>query len=366
MAVPLGLLSAYTYYLVGQQCEESGTKSYGEAWGKLINQRSGKIITALVSIECLSGCVGYTMILGDAFSLMLSAFLPAPLASRSACILALTLFVLLPLSRMQSFAPLAKFSLLGTFGTVFTAGFMGLRYIQGAYAGPGARFVGLVAPAPLSPHSPWLPNVNSLILASIFSTAYMAHFNAPRMFQELKSPTLPAGQDSPEERKRRKLRLYAQVVFSGYGAVILLSTFVMAVGFLTFGSAAQGNILDSYSARDPLAAIARFAVAMSVLFGHPLQFVGFRDGVSQLLGEGRVPGALLLASATLIAIAVRDLGQVQAFKGALVSVFLIFVAPSLMGMSSAKSNFTKARHGLVAALGLLLAAAGVFVSARGS
>eukprot|EP00931_Biecheleriopsis_adriatica_P052341 TRINITY_DN30434_c0_g1_i1.p1 TRINITY_DN30434_c0_g1~~TRINITY_DN30434_c0_g1_i1.p1 ORF type:complete len:411 (-),score=72.60 TRINITY_DN30434_c0_g1_i1:277-1509(-) len=272
LAVPLGLLAAYTYYLVAQQCDASGTKSYGEAWSKIINERSGALISSLVTLECFSGCVAYTMILGDAFSLMLAPHLPIAVASRTSCILGITLFILFPLSRLRDLAPLAKFSLLGTFGIIYTAGFMGLRLFQGAYSGPGASFVGAVPGMPLEASAPWMPNVSSLMLASIFSTAYMAHFNAPRMLQELRTPPAPPGSpDSPQDRKQRKLRSFAKVVFAGYAAVISLSAFVMAAGFLTFGPAAQGNILDSYSVADPLAGLARVAIAASVLFGHPLQ-----------------------------------------------------------------------------------------------
>merc|ERR1711957_673477 len=44
----------------------------------------------------------------------------------------------------------------------------------------------------------------------------------------------------------------------------------------------MGFILDNYSYRDPLATIARFGVAVSVIFAYPLLFHGGRDGLLAL------------------------------------------------------------------------------------
>jgi len=286
--------------------------------------------------------------------LFLGPVAPAWVASRTSSIALLTVFALYPMSRLENLAPLAKFSIIGTFGTVFTAFFVALRYFQGAYL-PGGAFRGPLGVGPLLQGAPAGLGPDALILASMLSTAYMAHVNAPRMYRELRAP---AGDAS----SAGKLRLFGQVVFAAFAIVIALSTLVMACGFLTFGGATQGNILDNYSTADPLALIARVAVTVSVLFGHPLQFVGYRDGMKQILPRFP-PGTsvALLAAATLVAICMRDLGLLQAFKGALVSVFLIFVAPPCMAAARAKAG-GRLGFGAIAALGLLLGAAGLHVT----
>jgi hypothetical protein len=61
------------------------------------------------------------------------------------------------------------------------------------------------------------------------------------------------------------------------------------MGFLTFGSASSGLILNNYSTKDSLMGLSRIAVAVSLVFPHPLAFVGLRDGVLDLL---KMKGAL--------------------------------------------------------------------------
>eukprot|EP00971_Amphidinium_carterae_P037567 738515-Amphidinium_carterae.1 len=215
LVVPLGLLSAYTFYLVGWVCEQTQTDSYGAAWGKILGKAGGRLITLVVALECAGGCVAYAMILGDTIHLLLAPFTSAAIASRSSVILLLTTFVLFPLSRLRNLAPLGKFSIVGTAGSAFVAVFMGLRYFQRAYM-PGGKFAA-VATAVAKSSGP-KSAVDSLILASILSTAFIAHFNAPRMYRELAAP---AGGGS-------KMPRFARVVYAGFAVAIVLYAFVMA------------------------------------------------------------------------------------------------------------------------------------------
>ena len=101
---------------------------------------------------------------------------------------------------MKNLSSLAPFSLAGIIGMMYTATAMALRYFGGAYklaAGedsPAGKFLADVstnlqpvwgdkgASAVLSP--------NSFILICMLSTAYMAHFNAPKFYLELKNNTI--------------------------------------------------------------------------------------------------------------------------------------------------------------------------------
>lgn len=68
-----------------------------------------------------------------------AAGFPALLAKRTNVIAWMTSLVLLPLCMLKSFAPLAPFSILGILGTMFTAGVLALRLLDGSYA-PGGKF----------------------------------------------------------------------------------------------------------------------------------------------------------------------------------------------------------------------------------
>ena len=93
-------------------------------------------------------------------------------------------FALLSLCLMRSFAILSNTSLLGILGTLYTGVFMGIRLFDGSYA-PGGKFYGSLSALPKfgTTTSP----VAAFILVSMLSTAYIAHYNAPRFYTNLKN-----------------------------------------------------------------------------------------------------------------------------------------------------------------------------------
>ena len=46
------------------------------------------------------------------------------------------------------------------------------------------------------------------------------------------------------------------------------------VGFLTFGKACDGLVLNNYGSTDVLMGLSRVAVAVSLVFSYPLAFTG--------------------------------------------------------------------------------------------
>jgi len=112
---------------------------------------------------------------------------------------------------------------------------------------------------------------------------------------------------------------------------------VTAFGFLTFGGASSGYILNNYANSDRLATVARVAVASSLVFSYPLCFVGLRDGIREL--RGSKPGETknrtrwtvgLLAGVTAASLKLTDLGFVNSFGGALIGSGIVYVFPALM------------------------------------
>ena len=110
-----------------------------------------------------------------------------------------------------------------------------------------------------------------------------------------------------------------------------------AFGFLTFGGASNGYILNNYANTDRLATVARVAVASSLVFSYPLCFVGLRDGIREM--RGSKPGETknrtrwtvgLLAGVTAASLKLTDLGFVNSFGGALIGSGIVYVFPALM------------------------------------
>ena len=253
LVVAIGAISAYTFMLIARVCSITGATSYADAWDKTRGTETSWIIAASSALDCFAGNLSYSMILADTFKNLLATI--GIMTTRSNALLGVTGLVLLPLCLVKNLSTLAPFSLVGIMGMVYTSVAIGIRFFGGAYKSPAGRFLPDIAPtfqpafgsegamAAISP--------NSLILVCMLSTAYIAHFNAPRFFKELKNNTM---------------KRFSSVTSWSFGISTAMYAAVSAMGFLTFGANADGLILNNYSTKDILISLSRFAVAVSLVF----------------------------------------------------------------------------------------------------
>lgn len=171
-----------------------------------------------------------------------------------------------------------------------------------------------------------------------------AHFNAPKFYLELKDNTIGR---------------FNSVVSWGFGISILLMGFISMIGFLTFGKACDGLVLNNYAGSDIWIGLSRLAVAVSLLFSYPLAFTGCRDGVLDLAEipyQNRSSSLLnlvtvsLMGMITILALSLKDVSFVLAFGGATLGNALTYVFPALM------------YRAVVRKLGLKGEGVGVFIS----
>jgi hypothetical protein len=118
-------------------------------------------------------------------------------------------------------------------------------------------------------------------------------------------------------------------------------------GYLTFGGNCSGYILNNYSVNDGLATICRVAIAFSILFTYPITFMGFRDGVLDIIQlpieqqtsvNINIITLVLLAIVTVLASFVTDLGYVNAVGGGTLAAAIVFVFPYLMYSAAMKAQ----------------------------
>jgi len=337
----IGAMSGYSFSLIGRVCSYTGSYSYREAWEKTVGKSSSWLPAATCTFKTSTAVLAYSMILADTFKML--AATAGYSITRTNSLFGITGIVLLPLCLMKNLASLAPFSLLGIIGMVYTALAMAVRYLGGAYKLPTGRFVSKVA----KEFQPSFGNVgaagvfspNSFILICLLSTAYMAHFNAPKFFNELKDNTIAR---------------YNKVVSSSFAISIGLFASIASLGFLTFGENASGLILNNYATNDVLASLTRIAVATSIVFSYPLVFSGLRDGVLDLANiepDKRSNSLLnkvtlgLLAVITGLALKVKDLTFVLSFGGATLGNALIYIYPALM-FRAAVSKMDKPSDGM--------------------
>jgi len=255
--------------------------------------------------------------------------------TRTNCLLLITIVALWPLCNVKKLTVLAPFSLLGSFGILFTVGCMGWRYFDGSYA-PGGRYVNNLSedmkPSFGAVGAAGALSADVFILVCMTFQAYFAHYNAPRYYVEL---------------KRNTITRFGGVVASSFGISALLYVLLAVFGFLTFGENSDGFILNNYSTSDDLATICRVCIAVALVFTYPLPFIGMRDGILDLLEVPiqkqtsqnlNVLTVVILTVITLLAMNFTDLGIVNAVGGALFGTAVVFIFPALM--------FRDAMHGL--------------------
>mmetsp|Transcript_14071 Transcript_14071/g.33801 ORF Transcript_14071/g.33801 Transcript_14071/m.33801 type:complete len:415 (+) Transcript_14071:405-1649(+) len=188
----IGVLSGYGFALIGKVCAYTGAQSYRDAWSRTVGPKSSWIPAWSATLKTFFACLAFSMVLGSTFSSLLET-------SRNPTLLVLTGLVLLPLCLMKNLKSLAPFSLLGVMGMMYTALAMTLRFLDGSYGigedGAEGNLVAQLAShlkpkfGELGSSSVFSPN--ALILVCMLSTAYMAHFNAPKFYLELKNNTVP-------------------------------------------------------------------------------------------------------------------------------------------------------------------------------
>ena len=331
LVIGIGLLSAYGFSLIGRICAYTGATSYREAWAKSVSEQTSWIPAMCCLLVTTCSVLAYSMILADTVPMLLET--AGITITRTQALVGVTSTVLFPLCRLKEMKKLAPFSLVGIIGMCYTAFAMTVRFIGGEYRQGGIFFESM--PAHLRPSfgnkgAMASFNSNTFLLVSMLSTAFMAHYNAPKFYLELRNNTIPR---------------YMIVVGASFLISIIMFIVVASLGFLTFGQAASGLVLNNYSTSDTLMSVSRIAVALSLTCSYPLAFGGVRDGV---LDFAKVPIAKrsnsfmnvltigLLGIITCVAYIIRDLGTVLAFAGATWGNALIYLFPTFMLIQSAK------------------------------
>jgi len=333
MTLVMGIVAAYSFSLIGKSCEQHEATSFQDAWAKSVNPKTAWVISGGITAMCFLASLDYSIIIGDSFSSLASTFkLQGFLSHRNNIILSITAAVLLPLCSLKSLNSLAPFSLLGLGGTLYTAIVMAMRYYDGTYAAGGKFFASLAANAKPSFNTRGGFAVNHLafVLLSMLSTSYIAHYNAPQFYNELKDTSMPR---------------FNKVILGAFGISIALFIFMMGMGFLTFGGATAGFVLNNYSGTDGLITFARLAIGLALLTGYPFTFSALRDGILDLRkvsGEAREKAFKpltygLLALVTALALTLKDVGFVVSVSGALFGNALMFMVPAWMNICNKKT-----------------------------
>lgn len=364
----VGLLNTYYFSLLGRICAISGGLSYRNAWEKTVGNRGAEAVATVCMLKAGMAVWCLSVILADSsHSLLLTAGIN--ILTRAEALVIATILFLLPLCLVKNLNFLAPFSMVGVSAVFLTTTAMWIRYFDKTYKLPDGVYLNELNDV-LQPNFGdigWrgVFSIRALVLICMLSTAFVSHYNAPRFYVELKNPTLQ--------------RYNTVVGWSFVCCAALFSVFASA-GFLTFGASCSGYILKNYAVNDILAAICRVAMSMSVIFTYPVLFVGFRDGLIDMIGlahEDQTAGALnlisvvALAAVTTLAALWRDLTLIVSIGGATLSTVIIFVFPAIMFRSAVLSMGNQATKSLklevrvsfwIMGLGILMGVLGTWIA----
>lgn len=321
-----GLVSGYSFLLVSKACDATDTVDFTRAWSKAVGSNSKWIVDAVTVGMCILAMISYQMILGDSFLSFLhfaGVDEESTTVTRSTVILAFSLVVLLPLSLLKSLEKLGFTSILGLLGTFWTAYVMLLRYMDGSYEEDGRFYEGLEEKyVPVFDDTDSIFSAKILTLVAVLGTAYCGHVSSGKLYAELQDRSLPR---------------MTVVVSSAYAVCIGLVMAYMNFGYLTFGGASNGYILNNYNTKDGLAISCRLAVGFVVTFTYPLMTLPCRESIFKLSGLNHndtllrsIATVLLLAGSTTTAILTKDLGLIVGYAGAFFGSMLVYIMPGLM------------------------------------
>lgn len=330
LIIVIGCINAYFFSLIGRVCSITGATTYRQAWEASVGEDTSQYVAVTVALKTALTCLAFSIIVADSFqSLAIAAGLQD--VTRVEALVVVTAFALLPLCLLKNLTSLAPFSFLGLVGMAFTTCVMVLRFLDGSYALDSDSLFLSQVPVDLQPSfGDSGPSLSGVVLACTLATAFVAHYNSPRFHSELQDNTI--------------IRFDTVVGLAFFISAIVFSI-VAVTGFLTFGSSSSGLILNNYSPYDPLVTASRAAVALSIVFTYPLVFIGFRDGVLDVLQleepSENVLTAItigLLASITLAAANVTDLALVLSVGGGTFSTAVASVFPALMFRSISEKD----------------------------
>jgi sodium-coupled neutral amino acid transporter 11 len=235
---------------------------------------------------------------------------------------------------------------------------MAIRYFDGSYA-PGGKYFDSLPVAPIFTNDGFKLNHLTFVLLSMLSTAYIAHYSAPKFYNELQNPTMGR---------------FNTVVGGAFGASIAFFIFVMVIGYSTFGGNTLGFVLNNYSSADSMATVARFAIGLALLTGYPFTFSALREGVIDFMkvpthqrSKVFAPVTVgLLSVVTLLALVLNDVGFVVSMSGALFGCMLMFVVPAVMNIkllaATGGNKLEVVFNYGIAGTGVVMAILGVYVS----
>lgn len=359
--------AAYNFYTVTEVSRMTESSNYPECWSEAVSPGSRWVIQGMLTVAPLIGCLANTIVLTELFAGLLQAahFSSAVYGSRNAVAFILCSCIIFPLCSLENLKSMQGTSILGLVGQLVAMAVVGVRVLDKSYLA-GGKFaaaatssgVGVGAAASIAAVAAKRPSLlRWFTFASLVSYCLMTHYNAPKYLAELENNT-----------PRRTVQLIG-VSFASAAAFYAVS---MYLGLAAFGPAVKPYLINNLSAGDPLASVARLAIAASILASTPLMFMNVRNWLVSVarkrlpvLGHTqRMAGVLVIAMGAL-ATRLTDIGKIGSLTGAVLGANVMFTLPPVMYIAALRKRAVqngKPVNKVVVGVNTVLAACGAAFS----
>lgn len=283
---------------------------------------------------------------------------------------AISLLGVYPLCTLKSLAALKPVSIIGNLGLLMTAIVMTIRaFPSGGYAAASAA-TNYLSTLPANLHPSFgivgLRKLSStFVLSSMAATAFLVHMAAPEFYQTL---------------EKRSVKRFGILSGTGFVSVMILSAYMMGVGFMTFGGACKGMILNNYSTMDPGATLCRFLMGIALLGSYAFLGNIMKSSFYQLVYKGKNitdnirldTTRALVGTISGLALILEDAGFVVSLSGAIFGSAFIYIIPPLLFLKSTKRRVDNGSIPLTSTLKMeriwnkLLIVLGAFLATAGA
>ena len=269
-------LNGLSFVILAKCCDVAGCFNYKKIGTMALGPRLGTLVQVCILCYTTGSCISYVVLTGDFLvsddsTGVFAQWAPHSkfLTTRSTVMICVALVFFLPLSLFKNLENLKHTSLLSFCSTLFATGLLIWCSVQGESK--------LVADGAVQNDAhekkaaadiKWGSFSTSFFDAlPIVNVAFTAHYNGLRFYQEL--------QDRSIAKFARTIAISSSICLLVYGAAALS-------GYLVFGSATEGDVLENFQGAWPAAIAARLMLSCVVICCFPLAHHSLRTSLLTL------------------------------------------------------------------------------------
>uniref|UniRef100_A0A1I8FDJ2 Putative sodium-coupled neutral amino acid transporter 11 n=1 Tax=Macrostomum lignano TaxID=282301 RepID=A0A1I8FDJ2_9PLAT len=339
LLVLISVITDYSVNLIIIGGALSNTMTYQEMVRVAYGKPGYILITVMQAVYPFIAMVSYNVIIGDTLTKNHRTHQVANtvLSDRNFTVFLATVAILIPLSLYKNIAKLTKTSLLST-------GIICLILVSITIRAP-------VYAAQVVPSEYQWTFANSRIpqAIGIMAFAFMCQHNTYLCFHSL---------------QRRSLERWALVVHLAVGFAMLASSLFGLIGFASFATGVQGDILENYCPRDDLINVSRLLFAVTIMLTYPMECFVVREVVENYFFQHPPPlWRHILLTTGIVALAYL---VSMTNLGVLTAAPLAYILPPLCVMRLQNEPFFRMPNLpmlATAAFGIVVAVSGLIVVA---